>query len=265
MLLNRGLAKTEEEARALIMEGRIMADGAPVIKPGDMLPDKCNIKVIPVRRYVSRGGNKLEGAFDDLSLDARGKTAVDVGSSAGGFTDYLIKNGIKSVTAIDVGYGLLSWELRNDEKVQVLEKTNIRYLDPSKLSYKAELVTVDVSFISIKKIFQKIIDISSENAEILLLVKPQFELRSEDVRHKGVVIERELHTKSLNEIIDFLKNFKVSIEGIKFSRIKGTSGNIEFWIYLRKSTISTKSKLNYDKIIEEAVNEAHLFFARDQL
>ena len=147
------------------MEGRLLADGAPVTKPGDMLPKESNIRIRPGRRYVSRGGFKIEGAFNDLGITAKEKNAVDIGSSTGGFTDYLIKNGAKSVTAIDVGYGLLAWELRNCEKVRLLEKTNIRNLNPSVLGFRADLVVTDVSFISIKKIFKKIMDISSEDAE----------------------------------------------------------------------------------------------------
>jgi 23S rRNA (cytidine1920-2'-O)/16S rRNA (cytidine1409-2'-O)-methyltransferase len=263
ILTSRGLVGSEEKARAIIMEGRLLADGTPVSKPGDMLSKESTIRIIPGRRYVSRGGYKIEGAFTDLGIKAKGKNAIDIGSSTGGFTDYLVKNGAKSVTAIDVGYGLLAWDLRNCEKVRLLEKTNIRHLDPSVLESRADLVVTDVSFISIKKIFKKIMDISSTGAEILLLVKPQFELSREHVRHKGVVLERGFHTKALKEIVDFLKDFDISIEDITFSRIKGASGNIEFWIYLRKSIISAQSELNYDKIIDDAVNGAHLYFARD--
>ena len=124
--------------------------------------------------------------------------------------------------------------------------------------------SLTASFISIRKIFKKILDISSGNTEILLLVKPQFELSREYVRHKGVVTESAFHLKVLKEMVVFLKDYDIKIVDIKFSRLKGTSGNIEFWIYLRKSIISAKSKLNYDKIIGDAVNDAHLYFARDR-
>jgi len=245
------------------MEGRLVSEGKKVKKPGEMIPEDSRLEVIPEKLYASRGGHKLEGAFMDFGLDASGRSAVDIGSSTGGFTDYLIKNGADIVTAVDVGYGLLSWELRNHEKVWVLEKQNIRDLDPSILGYKAELVTVDVSFISLKNIFKKIMDISSSSADILLLIKPQFELKKEFVKHKGVVLEKEYHIRILHEMVDFFRNFKVSIEGISFSRIKGVRGNIEFWIYLRKSINSAKTESNYDKIIGEVADMAHKFFAGD--
>jgi len=242
------------------MEGRIRTGNRIILKPGDIIPVDSKIELSPKRLYVSRGGYKLEGAFNDLGLSVKNKTAIDIGSSTGGFTDYLLLNGAKIVTAIDVGYGLLSWKLRNCEKVEVLERTNIRYLDRSRLKYFADIAVADVSFISIKKILSKILEITKPDADILLLIKPQFELRREDVKNKGIVKEKQLHIKALTDIVKFLENSRASIEDIVFSRIKGIKGNIEFWIYLKKSTNSTKSKLNYDKIISDIVNKAHLFF-----
>lgn len=242
------------------MEGRFSAGGRPVDKPGDLIPPEAGIDITPPRKYVSRGGFKIEGIFTELGLDASGKTAVDIGSSTGGFTDFLLKNGARHVIAIDVGYGLLSWELRNSKKVSVMEKTNIRYIGPDDLEFKAEIAVVDVSFISIKKFFKKILDITSEEAEILLLVKPQFELKPEFVKHKGIVRESSYHIDSLKEMVRFLTSFNVLVEEISFSRIKGSNGNIEFWIYLRKSINPNESALNYDKIIDDVVLKAHQFF-----
>jgi len=260
LLLEKGLASSEKEAIALIMEGRIKTVNNPNLKPGDMLPIDSKIELISKKLYVSRGGYKLEGAFNDLGLSVKNKTAIDIGSSTGGFTDYLLSKGAKMVTAIDVGYGLLSWNLRNCEKVEVLERTNIRYLDSSRLKCFADIAVADVSFISIKKILSKILEITKVDADMLLLIKPQFELRREDVRNKGIVKEEHLHIKALADIVKFLEDFSVYIKDIVFSRIKGAKGNIEFWIYLKKTTNSTKSKLNYDKIITDIVNKAHLFF-----
>jgi len=244
------------------MEGRIKArDGRTLSKPGDILPADAEIEIIPKRPYVSRGGYKLEGAFNDLGLSIKNRTAVDIGSSTGGFTDYLLINGAKKVIAIDVGYGLLSWKLRNSDRVVVFERTNIRYLDARRLEYFADFAVADVSFISIKKILSKIIEITAPDAGILLLIKPQFELKREDVKHKGIVKEKQLHIKALTDIADFLESFRIFISGIAFSRIRGAKGNIEFWIYLKKSANSAKSKLNYDKIIEDVVNGAHSFFS----
>jgi 23S rRNA (cytidine1920-2'-O)/16S rRNA (cytidine1409-2'-O)-methyltransferase len=242
------------------MEGRVSAGLNKVSKPGDLLPSDSEFEIKPLRKYVSRGGYKIEGAFNDFKLDAKGKAAIDIGSSTGGFTDYLIKSGAKKVTAIDVGYGLLSWNLRNFNNIEILERTNIRHLDTSRLKYRADLAVADVSFISLENIFKKILEVTLPDAEILLLVKPQFELERKDVKNRGVVKEKSLHIKALKKIINFLKNFKVSIEGISFSKIKGSRGNIEFWVYLRKSINSTKYKLNYDKIIDGVVKKAHNYF-----
>jgi len=262
--METGMLTDEKEAAALIMEGRVFCNGKKVDKPGEMVDSVSGIKVEEGRRYVSRGGNKLEGAFSDFGLDAERKKAADIGSSTGGFTDYLLQNGADKVTAIDVGRGILAWKLVKDSRVTVLEKTNMRYIDPSVMEYSADMVTVDLSFISIRKVFRKIMDISAENAEILLLVKPQFELDRKFVRHKGVVKEKEYHIAAMKDMMDFVKEFKVSIEGISFSKIKGASGNIEFWIYLRKIANSGKSLINYDKIIQDTVNSAHLFFKKEK-
>lgn len=258
--MEKGLASSEKEAVALIMEGRIKTRNRTLLKPGDILSIDSKIELIPKKPYVSRGGYKIEGVFNDLGLSIKNKTAIDIGSSTGGFTDYLLLNGAKRVTAIDVGYGLLSWKLRNCEKVEVLERTNIRYLNRSRLKYFADLAVADVSFISIKKILSKTLEITKPDAGILLLIKPQFELRREDVKNKGIVKEKQLHIKALTDIVKFLENYRISIKDIVFSRIKGTKGNIEFWIYLKKTINPAKSKLNYDKIIGDIVNKAHLFF-----
>jgi 23S rRNA (cytidine1920-2'-O)/16S rRNA (cytidine1409-2'-O)-methyltransferase len=242
------------------MEGRVSAGLNKIYKPGEMIPADSEINIKPLKKYVSRGGYKIEGAFNDFNLDAKGIKALDIGSSTGGFTDFLIKNGASKVTAIDVGYGLLSWNLRKNKDIEILEKTNIRNLDTSQLKYKADLAAVDVSFISIEKIFKKILDSTSLDAVILLLLKPQFELERNDVRNRGVVKDKSLHIKSINKIIEFLKNFEVIIEGISFSKIKGYRGNIEFWIYLRKSINSAEYKPDYDKIIGDVVKKAHNYF-----
>ncbi|MCD4669689.1 MAG: TlyA family RNA methyltransferase, partial [Actinomycetia bacterium] len=194
--MERGLVSSDREARALIMEGRIRAEDRIVSKPGDILLVDSKIEIISKQPYVSRGGYKLEGAFKDFGLSVKDKIAVDIGSSTGGFTDYLLINGAKKVIAIDVGHGLLSWKLRNSEKVEVLERTNIRYLDSRKLESHADFAVADVSFISIKKILGKIIEITVPDAGILLLIKPQFELRREDVKHRGIVKEKQLHIKA---------------------------------------------------------------------
>ena len=253
-----------DKARALIMEGRVLVNGSLADKQGEMVPLDAKTEIMEKMPYVSRGGLKIEGIFNDLDLDVSGKLAADIGSSTGGFTDFLIQNDAAGVMSIDVGYGLLDWKLRNLDKVDVLERTNIRYLDIKKIPYKADIAVVDVSFISIKKIIEKIMELTIPGGEILLLLKPQFELGRKDIVNRGIIKDPDLHSKAISKMIDYLKNLPVSILNINFSKIKGAKGNIEFWIYLKNSKTLAKSDLNYDKIIQSAVNSAHLFFTRKQ-
>jgi 23S rRNA (cytidine1920-2'-O)/16S rRNA (cytidine1409-2'-O)-methyltransferase len=247
------------------MEGRVMINGSLIDKQGVLVSLDSKTEIIEKMSYVSRGGLKIEGIFKDLGLDVSGKLAADIGSSTGGFTDFLIQRGAARVVSIDVGYGLLDWKLRNSEKVDLLEKTNIRYLDLKKLPYKTDITVVDVSFISIKKIIEKILKLTVPDGEILLLFKPQFELDKKDIANKkGIIRNPELHFRGLNEMINYLKDQPVTILDIKLSKIKGAKGNIEFWIYLKNSKTFTESELNYDKIIQGAVDEAHLFFKKKQ-
>jgi 23S rRNA (cytidine1920-2'-O)/16S rRNA (cytidine1409-2'-O)-methyltransferase len=246
------------------MEGRVIIDGRTADKQGEMIPLDSKPEIIGKMPYVSRGGLKIEGVFNDLGLDVSGKLIADIGSSTGGFTDFLIQKGAARVMSVDVGYGLLDWKLRNSDKVDVLERTNIRHLDTKSIPYKTEITVVDVSFISIKKIIEKIIELTIPGGEILLLLKPQFELDKKDISKKGIIRDPGLHLKAVSEMIDHLKDLPVSILDIRFSKIKGAKGNIEFWIYLKNSKTLTKSDLNYDKIIQGAVNAAHLFFIKEQ-
>jgi 23S rRNA (cytidine1920-2'-O)/16S rRNA (cytidine1409-2'-O)-methyltransferase len=246
------------------MEGRVVLNGRSADKQGELIPLDSKPEITEKMPYVSRGGLKIEGVFNDLGLDVSGKLAADVGSSTGGFTDFLIQNGAARVMSIDVGYGLLDWKLRNSDKVDVLEKTNIRYLDIKSISYKTEITAVDVSFISIKKIIGKIMDLTISGGEILLLLKPQFELDKIDIINKGIIKDPGLHLKAISGMISYLKDLPLSILDIRFSKIKGAKGNIEFWIYLKNSKTLAKSDINYDKIIQSAVNAAHLFFTKEQ-
>jgi 23S rRNA (cytidine1920-2'-O)/16S rRNA (cytidine1409-2'-O)-methyltransferase len=266
ILLERNLVVSTDIAKALILEGRVKIEGAVVDKQGLMVDSKSNIEIIEKSPYVSRGGLKLEKAIEEFKLEVEGKNAIDVGASTGGFTDFLIKSGIKKVVAVDVGYGQLSWNLRQSPEVIVLDRTNIRYLDVKKLPFLADLTVVDVSFISIKTIFSKILDITEENGEILLLVKPQFEVEKDEVEKGGVIKNKNLHLKVLSGIVKFINSFDIEIVDLTFSKIKGARGNIEYWIYIRK--ISKKSKinnkktiLNYDKIITKVVEQSHNYFA----
>ncbi|MBM3705820.1 MAG: TlyA family RNA methyltransferase [Actinobacteria bacterium] len=271
ILSEKNPAFSGKSAESLIMSGRVKVDGRIIDKPGAEVPEDAQIEITEDSPYVSRGGLKIENAFKDLGISAEGKKAADVGASTGGFTDFLLKNGAESVTAIDVGYGILSWKLRTDPRVFVFERTNIRKIDASDLPYRADLTVVDVSFISLEKIFDKIIEITEKSGEILLLVKPQFEAKREDVGKGGIVLERQVHKKVLGKIIRMVRDYKLSVEGIAFSKVKGAKGNQEFWIYAKKTgkVLPVKDKsfkgvkktaLNYDKIVSDIVEKAHDFF-----
>jgi 23S rRNA (cytidine1920-2'-O)/16S rRNA (cytidine1409-2'-O)-methyltransferase len=269
LLLEKNLAPDFKSAELLIIEGKVIVGTAKIEKPGTKIPENANIRIIKDNKYVSRGGIKIENAFIDFDLSASGKKAIDIGSSTGGFTDFLLKNGAERVTSIDVGYGIISWKIRKDPRVRLLERTNIRNIDKNLIGYLADLTVADVSFISLKTIFNDIFSVTRTGGEMLLLVKPQFEAQKDEVGHGGVIKNRYLHIKILEKLTGFLSNLNVSIEGISFSKIKGAKGNLEFWLYLKKTADEfnnanllnvEKTVNNYVKIITEIVDKSIAYF-----
>ena len=233
LLVQRGLAETGEKARALILAGRVSVDGTPVSKAGTGIPRSADIQIEKSPySFVSRGGEKLEGFFNTFPVDVKGKTCVDIGASTGGFTDCLLKRGAKKVYAIDVGYGQLDWKLRNDSRVINMEKVNVRHLNPDVVKEKANLATVDVSFISLKLVLPVLSKILLPDGEIIALVKPQFEVGKKEVEKKGIIKDTAKHKKVLLEISGFAKELGWNIKGIAKSPISGAKGNVEFFIYL---------------------------------
>lgn len=268
VLVERNLTSTLKEAKAIILTGKVLVDGEKIDKAGTLVTIRASVEIIEDMPYVSRGGVKLEKAFLDFGLNARGKKAIDVGSSTGGFTDFLLQSGADKVLAIDVGYGQLSWNLRQSPKVIVMERTNIRNISPQKIPFLSDLTVVDVSFISIKTIFKNLLEITLDEGVILILIKPQFEVAREDVQKGGVIRSKELHQKTLQEVIEAVNNYGVEIKNITFSKLQGAKGNIEFWLYVKKTIKKNKiteinnkkTELNYDKIITNIVEEAHKYF-----
>jgi 23S rRNA (cytidine1920-2'-O)/16S rRNA (cytidine1409-2'-O)-methyltransferase len=270
LLLEKNLAPDIKSAELLIIEGRVIVGAAKIEKPGTKIPENAIIRIIKSDSYVSRGGIKIEKAFHDFNLSALGKKAIDIGSSTGGFTDFLLQNGAEYVTAIDVGYGIISWKLRKDPRVILLERTNIRNINKDLLKYSADLTVADVSFISLKTIFSDIFSVTRTGGEMLLLVKPQFEAQKDEVEPGGVIKKRELHIKILERVTGFLTYFNVSVEGMSFSKIKGAKGNQEFWLYLKKTDNEInnvnllnveKTENNYVKIITETVDKSITYFS----
>lgn len=233
LLLERGLVQSREEARRRILAGDVLVDDRTVTKAGNAVDAGAAVRLRPRPRYVSRGGSKLEKALDEFAVDVNGKTALDVGASTGGFTDCLLSRGAARVIAVDVGYGQLDWKLRSDSRVVVFEKTNIRYLEPASLPCRADIATVDVSFISLKLVLPLLKALMQPDHEIIALIKPQFEVGKGKVGKGGVVRDAEEHARVVAEISAFATAQTYEIVGVTESPLLGPKGNKEFLICLR--------------------------------
>ena len=235
LLVDRGLAGSREKARAMIMAGLVEVDGIRVDKPGHAISNEAAISLKESRLpFVSRGGQKLAAALDHFSVGVQSLTLLDVGASTGGFTDCLLKRGAGKVVAIDVGYGQLEWSLRQDPRVEVLEKTNIRYLKPERLTSLAHGAVIDVSFISLKQVVPAVSQLLVDNAFIIALIKPQFEVGKGRVGKGGVVRDPLLHEGVIEDLTRFFKESGWQIQGCIPSPLLGPKGNREFLIYLTR-------------------------------
>jgi 23S rRNA (cytidine1920-2'-O)/16S rRNA (cytidine1409-2'-O)-methyltransferase len=235
LLVSRGLVTSREKARALIMEGKVLVDGKRVVKAGMSVQPGVTIEVLQRMRYVGRGGLKLEAALGDLHILVRDKVAMDVGASTGGFTDCLLQHGARKVYAIDVGYGQFAWELRNDPRVILLEKTNIRYLSKDKISSAIDIATIDVSFISLLKVMPKVIEFLSPEGEVLALIKPQFEVERKDVGKGGVVKDEQKRREVVERRAREAQDMGLEVKGVIESPYTGPKGNVEYFMYLVKN------------------------------
>lgn len=231
VLAERGFFESRERAKAAILAGEVRIAGEIVRKAGEPVADDADFEVADAPRYVSRGGHKLAGALDVFELDVSGRKAIDIGASTGGFTDCLLQCGASSVVALDVGYGQLAWSLRQDERVTVVERTNIRAADPDVLGAPFELIVVDVSFISLRTILPHILALLGENADLVALVKPQFEAGKGRVGKKGVVRDRGVHEDVISATLDAVHGAGLKVRGLTWSPIRGPEGNIEFWLW----------------------------------
>jgi len=256
-LTEEGFTTSREKARAAIMAGQVFVEGVRVDKPGFMVARNASLEVrgnpIP---YVSRGGLKLEKALKVFGLDINNRVVLDVGASTGGFTDCALQNGAKLVYAVDVGYGQLDWRLRNDPRVVVLERSNIRYLKKEQVPVTPDFITIDVSFISLTKVLENISELTDPAAIGVALVKPQFEAGRDKVGKRGVVREPEVQLEVLQNITNFIKKMGWSVRGVDYSPVTGPEGNIEFLVYFDKSGQQSK-----DIDLQEVVKQAHDEFA----
>ena len=234
LLVGKGLFLSREQARRAIMAGDVMIDTRIAAKPAELLDEQTSVTVRSTRKYVSRGALKLEGAFDHFEVNVRGKTALDIGASTGGFTDCMLQRGAAKVYAVDVGRGQLDWKLRNDPRVTVLEKLNARSLSREHIQELVDVCVIDVSFISLTLILPNAFELISPTGVILALIKPQFELQRSDVGKGGVVRDQDLHLKAQDKIVTFVKQFGHVVTGIAPSAVKGTDGNQEFFACIQK-------------------------------
>ena len=240
VLVERGVARSRQRARSMIMAGKILVNNRPVDKSGFFVSinDRIELKGKDIP-YVSRGGLKLEAALHSLGLLLEDCICLDVGASTGGFTDCLLQHGAERVYAVDVGYGQLAWKLRQDPRVVVIERSNIRHLPVEAVREPVDLVTIDVSFISLKIVVPAVIAFLKKDAQILALIKPQFEVGKDKVGKGGVVRDAALHTAVIENLSAFFAEKGFSCDKVLPSPILGPKGNREFFIVLRYEPIAS--------------------------
>lgn len=253
ILVEKGIITSREKAKACIMEGKVYVDGQKVDKAGEKVSLSANIEYRgETLKYVSRGGLKLEKAMNTYNISLENKVCMDIGASTGGFTDCMLQNGAAKVFSVDVGYGQFAWKLRTDERVVCMERTNIRYVTLEDIGEALDFASIDVSFISLKKIMPAALNLLKENGEVVALIKPQFEAGREKVGKKGVVREIGTHKEVVHNIIDFLIEQNLNILGVGYSPIKGPEGNREYLVYFTKDTNkeSNFKKEDIDTVVE---------------
>lgn len=262
LLVKRNLVESREKAKAIIMAGNVFVDGVREDKAGSVFPVSAGIEVRGVlMKYVSRGGYKLEKAVNACDLNLQGKVCMDVGSSTGGFTDCMLQNGAEKVFAVDVGTNQLAWKLRQDERVISMEKTNIRYVTPDDLGEQVDFVSIDVAFISLTLVLTPVYALMKDGAEIVMLIKPQFEAGREKVGKKGVVREPEVHEEVIEKVMRHAAELGFLLLHLEYSPIKGPEGNIEYLLHAKKEESSMeKSESNLTELLlqmKSVVAKAH--------
>jgi 23S rRNA (cytidine1920-2'-O)/16S rRNA (cytidine1409-2'-O)-methyltransferase len=235
VLVERGMVPSRERARALIMAGKVIVEGKRIDKPGIQINVDAPLQLQEGEfTYVSRGGEKIEGALKAFAIDPKGMIVMDVGASTGGFTDCILQKGARKVYAVDVGYGQLAWRLQKDPRVVNLERRNIRYLQREEVQEETDLILIDTSFISIEKFLPHLLGFLKRGGAILSLIKPQFEVGKGEVGKGGVVRDKALHEKVINRISSFSRGLGLTVLGVTESALLGPKGNREFFIYLKK-------------------------------
>ncbi len=232
LLTERGISESREKAQALIFAGQVLVQGQKIDKAGALVPRDAEIRILgEVLPYVSRGGLKLAKALQEFHLSVTGKVALDIGASTGGFTDCLLQHGCAKVYAVDVGYGQMAWKLRQDPRVVVIERTNIREMELSVIPEPADIAVVDVSFISLEKVIPAVMKFLKPDSEIIALIKPQFEVGKESVGKGGIVRDEAARSAAVERVAGFVRDLGLEVKGVIPSPITGQDGNVEYLIY----------------------------------
>jgi 23S rRNA (cytidine1920-2'-O)/16S rRNA (cytidine1409-2'-O)-methyltransferase len=253
-MVRRGIASSRAEAAMAIGSGRVTVAGRPAANAGTLvLPEEPIAMSGPARRFVSRGGEKLQAALDRFGLDLHGAQALDAGSSTGGFTDCMIQGGAAHVVGVDVGYGQLDWRLREDPRVTLLERTNVRELEPDRLPYRPDLVTADLSFISLRLVLPALVRCSAPAARFVLLVKPQFEAGRRQVGEGGVVTDPDVWRTVLNDVMAACEALGLRPMGLMASPLLGPAGNAEFVLHAVRDVAGARG---LPAMVEDALDEA---------
>ncbi len=253
----RGLAESRERARALILAGEVSVNGQRVDKPGAMVPSDAGIECSGGLPYVSRGGLKLAHALDTFTIQVRGRVALDAGASTGGFTDVLLQRGAARVYAVDVGYGQLSWKLRQDPRVVVMERTNVRHL--RELPEPVSIVTADLSFISLTLVLEPLVGLATPDADLIVLIKPQFEAGPAQVGGGGVVRDPEVRRAVIEKVHSHARSLGLTVQGLTTSPILGPAGNVEFLAWYSRARPEPP---NTDAMVRDALARAEELVSR---
>ncbi len=254
LLVDKGFFESREKAKRSIMAGLVLVDNEKIYKPGDRVDiDKEIIIKGNVCPYVSRGGYKLEKALKVFQINLKDKIMLDIGASTGGFTDCALQNGARLVYALDVGYNQLDWKMRSHKQVITIERFNFRFATPSLFTEGLpEFCSIDVSFISLRLILPVLKTVLLEDAEVVCLIKPQFEAGRELVGKKGIVRDKLVHIQVIKEIVEFCKSIHYNVLNLTYSPIKGTEGNIEFLLHLKNGSSDINSQIDINSIVKEA-------------
>ena len=249
-LVRRGLAASRTEAQDAVRAGLVLVRGTPATKAATMVAEDEPVALNgPARRFVSRGGEKLQAALDRFGLDPSGLDCLDAGASTGGFTDCLLQAGASRVAALDVGYGQLAWDLRNDDRVTVMERTNVRTLQADDLPFAPQMIVADLSFISLRLVVDALVRVSTPEAVFVMLVKPQFEAGPADVGSGGVVRDAAVWRRVLGETVHAFEAAGAIAQAVMASPVRGPAGNVEFLLLARRG--ATPAPVDLDRAVSE--------------